>query len=53
MRTIVSGFLVAAAYWVVIVAFLAVSMPTRAQVEAYIEAAMIAAPAQSTQPPLG
>jgi hypothetical protein len=28
-------------------------MPTRAQVEAYIEAAMTAAPTQSTQPPLG
>jgi hypothetical protein len=53
MRTIVTGFLAATAYWIVIVAFLAVSMPTRAQVEAYIEAAMTAAPTQSTQPPLG
>ncbi|HYO47912.1 MAG TPA: hypothetical protein VEY33_14635 [Gemmatimonadota bacterium] len=39
MRTIVSGIAAAAAYWIVIVTFLAMAMPTRAQVEAYIEAA--------------
>jgi hypothetical protein len=53
MRTIVSGFLAAAAYWIVITAFLAMSMPTRAQFESYVEAAMTYAPTQSTQPPLG
>ncbi|HEU4463579.1 MAG TPA: hypothetical protein VFS53_00905 [Gemmatimonadota bacterium] len=53
MRTIVSGFLAAAAYWVVIAAFLAMSMPSQAEFESHIEAAMTAAPTQSTQSPLG
>jgi hypothetical protein len=57
MRTIVSGLLAAAAYWIVITAFLAVSMPSQAQVEAVIQSVrstdVTAAPAQATQPPLG
>ncbi len=43
MRTVVSGIVAAAAYWIVIVTFLAMAMPTRAQVEAYIEAAQVSA----------
>ena len=39
MRAIVSGIVAAAVYWIVIVTFLAMAMPSRAQVEAYIEAA--------------
>jgi hypothetical protein len=57
MRTIVSGLLAAAAYWIVIAAFLAVSMPSRAQVEAVIQSfrstEVTVAPAQAYQPPLG
>ncbi|HET7691706.1 MAG TPA: hypothetical protein VFM44_01320 [Gemmatimonadota bacterium] len=37
MRTIVSGLLAAAAYWIVIAAFVAVSMPSRAHMEAVIQ----------------
>lgn len=58
MRTIVSGLLVAAAYWIVIAAFLAVSMPSQAHMEAVIQSVrsttdVTAATAQSTQPPVG
>jgi hypothetical protein len=37
MRTIVSGLLAAAAYWIVIAAFLALSMPSQAHMEAVIQ----------------
>lgn len=57
MRDTVSGFVAAAAYWLMIVTFLAMSMPTRAQVEAYIEAAQAtqisAAPVQVDGPLAG
>ena len=57
MRTIVSGLLAAAAYWIVIVAFVAVSMPSRAHMEAVIESVrstdVTAAPTQATHPQLG
>lgn len=57
MRTIVSGLLAAAAYWIVIAAFVAVSMPSRAHMEAVIESVqstdVTAAPPQAYQPPLG
>ena len=43
MRAVVSGIVAAAAYWIVIVTFLAMAMPTRAEVEAYIEAAQASA----------
>jgi hypothetical protein len=43
MRTIVTGIVAAAAYWIVIVTFLAMAMPTRAEVEAYIQAAQVSA----------
>jgi hypothetical protein len=42
MRAIVSGIVAAAAYWIVIITFLTMAMPSRAQVEAYIEAAAAA-----------
>ena len=57
MRTMISGLLAAAAYWIVIAAFVAVSMPSRAHLEAAIESVrstdVTAAPTQSAQPPLG
>jgi hypothetical protein len=57
MRTIVSGLLAAAAYWIVIAAFVAVSMPSRAHLQAVIQSVrsteVTAAPTQAHQPPLG
>jgi hypothetical protein len=57
MRTIVSGLLAAAAYWIVIAAFVAVSMPSRAHLQAVIQSVrsteVTAAPTQAQQHPLG
>ncbi len=57
MRTIVSGLLAAAAYWIVIAAFVAVSMPSQAHMEAVIQSVrstdVTAATAQIHQHPLG
>ena len=57
MRTIVSGLLAAAAYWIVIAAFVAVSMPSRAHMEAVIEsvrtADVTAATSHTFHTPLG
>lgn len=39
MRAVFTGIIAAAAYWILIVTFLAMAMPTRSQVEAYIDAA--------------
>lgn len=49
MRAIFAGIAAATAYFLVIAVFLAMAMPTRAQVEAYIEAAK--APTMTTEAP--